>query len=321
MVWDSRPFLPARADGAKDSDQGDWFDPIKDPTMVRPGEHAAETSPTGDAAAAFRAAIRLKPDDAEAHYDLGVALGRQGRLYEAVAAFRAAIRLKPALAEAHYGLGSALYAQRKLDESVAAYREAVRLVPSDAMVQDGLAAALDLQGKPDERLQTTRPRRSGSRPDVLAWSRHATGVALGWQGRLEEAAVAFREAIGQKPDLAEAHGNLGLALAAMGRLEADLAEAHGNLDLALAALGKLEEAAVNSVRYRSTSPATPFRARPYRTLGQTLGAQGGSTTLSPSTARRSDSIRLGPAFRDLGDALNRQEKSDEAAATSARQPG
>ena len=31
--------------------------------------------------------------------------------------------------------------------------------------------------------------------------------------------MAFREAIGHKPDLAEAHGNLGLALAALGKPE------------------------------------------------------------------------------------------------------
>ena len=62
-----------------------------------------------EAIAAFREAIRLKPDLASAHYNLGNALRVQGKLDEAIAAYREAIRLKPDLAEAHYNLGLALY--------------------------------------------------------------------------------------------------------------------------------------------------------------------------------------------------------------------
>ena len=42
-----------------------------------------------------REAIRLKPDYAEAHNNLGIALTDQGKLDEAVAEYREAIRLKP----------------------------------------------------------------------------------------------------------------------------------------------------------------------------------------------------------------------------------
>ena len=48
------------------------------------------------------------PDDAAAHYNLGLALGDQGKLDEAVAEYRTAIRLKPDVAEAHSNLGNAL---------------------------------------------------------------------------------------------------------------------------------------------------------------------------------------------------------------------
>ena len=61
-----------------------------------------------EAVAEYRAAIRLKPDYAEAHYNLGIALTDQGKLDEAVAEYRAAIRLQPDYAEAHYNLGIAL---------------------------------------------------------------------------------------------------------------------------------------------------------------------------------------------------------------------
>ena len=61
-----------------------------------------------EAIAGYREAIRLEPDYAEAHYNLGIALQDKGQLDEAIAAYREAIRLKPDSAEAHYNLGNAL---------------------------------------------------------------------------------------------------------------------------------------------------------------------------------------------------------------------
>ncbi len=43
-----------------------------------------------DLIAEFRTAIRLKPDFAEAHYNLGIALRAEGKREEAVAEFRKA---------------------------------------------------------------------------------------------------------------------------------------------------------------------------------------------------------------------------------------
>jgi tetratricopeptide (TPR) repeat protein len=49
-------------------------------------------------------ALRLKPDYAEAQYNLGVALARLGRLPEAVGHWEQALRLKPDYAEAENNL-------------------------------------------------------------------------------------------------------------------------------------------------------------------------------------------------------------------------
>ena len=48
-----------------------------------------------------------------------------GKLDEAVAAYRQAIRIKPDYAEAHSNLGNALKERGNLDEAVAAYRQAI----------------------------------------------------------------------------------------------------------------------------------------------------------------------------------------------------
>src|ERR1700685_4575601 len=61
-----------------------------------------------DALHAFRKTAQLLPDDAVAHYNLGVALKSVVRLDEAVASYRRAVAIKPDYIEAHYNLGNAL---------------------------------------------------------------------------------------------------------------------------------------------------------------------------------------------------------------------
>ena len=77
-----------------------------------------------EAIAAFREAIRLQPDDAIAHYGLGVVLVGQGKVSEAMTAWREAIRLQPDYASAHFNLGIALRGQRKLKDALVAFRRA-----------------------------------------------------------------------------------------------------------------------------------------------------------------------------------------------------
>ena len=59
-------------------------------------------------AAAFREAIRLRPDFAEAHNNLGLVLIQSGDDAGGIAALREAVRLAPDYADAHANLGAAL---------------------------------------------------------------------------------------------------------------------------------------------------------------------------------------------------------------------
>jgi tetratricopeptide (TPR) repeat protein len=70
----------------------------------------------------FREAIRLEPDSAEAHHNLGTALTAQGKSESAIAAFREAIRLKPDMAPAHCNLGQVLHDRRRYSEALGELR-------------------------------------------------------------------------------------------------------------------------------------------------------------------------------------------------------
>ena len=61
-----------------------------------------------DAELSYRKAIEIKPDYAEARYNLGNLLKGLGNLKDAELSYRKAIEIKPDLAEAHYNLGNVL---------------------------------------------------------------------------------------------------------------------------------------------------------------------------------------------------------------------
>jgi Flp pilus assembly protein TadD len=111
---------------------------------------------TDEAVKAYREAIRLNPEDPEAHHNLGIVLGRQGKLGEAVAAYRQAIRLRPEFPEAHLQLGSALFALGKPDAAERAIRTAIRLRPGYLGAHLNLGDVLKRKGLFPEALEALR---------------------------------------------------------------------------------------------------------------------------------------------------------------------
>ena len=93
--------------------------------------------------ARYEAALRLRPDSADAHNNLGYALERiPGRLDDAIAEYERALRLKPDDAGAQINLGNALDAQGRTGEAVGHYETALGLEPDNAAAHFNLAVAL-----------------------------------------------------------------------------------------------------------------------------------------------------------------------------------
>jgi tetratricopeptide (TPR) repeat protein len=129
--------------------------------------------------ACYREALRLQPEDAETHNNLGIILLAQhrrmpegsrgahkpsgqgqelgqftgdapGRLDELTAHFERALIIKPDYAAAHANLGSALVEQGKLDDAIARLKYALTIEPNFAQAHHDLAVALLHQGGIDE---------------------------------------------------------------------------------------------------------------------------------------------------------------------------
>ena len=91
---------------------------------------------------ALQKAIRLYPQNAEAHYILGVLQKERGRFEEAERALQKAIRLNLQNAEAHYNLGVSLKERGRFEEAERAFQEAIRLNPQDALGSNSVADLL-----------------------------------------------------------------------------------------------------------------------------------------------------------------------------------
>jgi tetratricopeptide (TPR) repeat protein len=101
-----------------------------------------------DAAAEFSQAIRLQPDNADAHYNLGIALEQADRVQEAVGEFKETIRLRPDDADAHFNLGIALATLGQIDKSVAEFSEALRIRPDFPEAREAMERAMSLRQSP-----------------------------------------------------------------------------------------------------------------------------------------------------------------------------
>ncbi len=96
-----------------------------------------------------REALRLDPHLPEAHYNLGLALYRQGRSAEAERRWIRATTLDPGYAEAHYNLGALYYSRGDLDGALARFERAVAAHPSMATAHNALGIAAEARGELD----------------------------------------------------------------------------------------------------------------------------------------------------------------------------
>ncbi|MCK4651579.1 MAG: tetratricopeptide repeat protein [Methanosarcinales archaeon] len=200
-----------------------------------------------------REAIRINPDNAAAHYNLGVLLDNSERYDEAEKEYREAIRIDPDYVAAHSNLGVLLNNSERYDEAEKEYREAIRIDPDYVAAHSNLGVLLDNSERYDE---AEKEYREAIRTDPdYATAHYNLGVLLADLKRYDEAEKEYREAIRINPDDATAHYNLGVLLADLKRYDEaekeyreairadpDHAEAHGNLGALLLKTGRSEEA-------------------------------------------------------------------------------
>ncbi len=204
------------------------------------------------AAAAYRQAVTIRPDYAEAHNNLGVALERLGQFEAAVESCRRAIALKPNYIEGYNALGVALQRLGHFEEAVNCLRHVVEQRPNFVEAQSNLAAVLEKLGQTDEAI-TLLERAIALRPDIVG-AHVNLGRAYERQGRLSPAEDSFQRALTLDPKCTDAQLNVGLLQVRQGQIskgeqafrqalaiDPNCAAANLNLGLNLLQQGRLAE--------------------------------------------------------------------------------
>jgi protein arginine N-methyltransferase 7 len=183
--------------------------------MLMQGRHADALEPLANT-------VKLAPNDAQAHQNLGSTYLELERLAEAEACFRQALDLNPYYLPAHNNLGITLVKLGRFEEAETSYRRALALKPDFVEAHNNL------------------------------------GNVLKECGRLQKAADSYRQALALNPDFAEAHNNLGNVLLELGNIEKakasyqqalalnpDYARAHSGLGDILLRRGRTHDAVVH----------------------------------------------------------------------------
>ncbi|HEY4990114.1 MAG TPA: tetratricopeptide repeat protein [Opitutaceae bacterium] len=285
-----------------------------------------------DAVTLYSANLAQNPASWMSHNNLGVTLMNGGHASEAISHLEAAVRLRPDFADAHYNLGNALSSDpSRAGEAVTEYRTALGLEPRLNQARANLGRALAASpGGLSEGIDQLEAAVHGDLGGVDAAELHALLGALLSKvpGRLNDALVEFEAALRIEPEAAQVRDAFAVALARAGRpldavaeferaLQANPnnPEFHNNLGGVLMQLGRGSEAIA---QYRTAIGLNPDFLPAHVNLGQALRNQGDG---NEAVNEFQQALRLAPASADimnkLGSAYFRQGKIQEAAAEYA----
>jgi len=256
----------------------------------------------------------------KASYNLGVLRARQGRFREALPEFRAALRVRPDYADARFNVALLLARQGMTNAAREEYEKLLSIEPTHRAAGLNLGALLMQDQKWDEaaRHYATLIEQL---PNEVRFH-YNLGLCHVQLGDDDAAIVAFGRAVEIEPDYAEAHYNLALALKRVGRVDGSVEHFSRavalrpddpayryNLALALTDAERIDDAIA---QYRAAVELDPRYFRAYYNLGV---AELKSGRLEQARADFEAAVRIQPdgynANYNLGLTLL---KMDEAAA-------
>ena len=164
----------------------------------------------------LRGTVALAPADADAWYNLGVALTEANELQEALVALAESARLDPLRAATQNAIGVILIQRGDAQAAANAFRRATELDPRDARGWNNAGNALRALANVGD--AATAYRKAIELSPEYADPHNGLGVILVQSRRAPEAVRSFETALRLQPDFHEARLNLGIALQESGRV-------------------------------------------------------------------------------------------------------
>ena len=184
-----------------------------------------------EAIAECQRTLKIKPDFAAAHNNLGAAFvenrgrngpgGQNGAVEEAIAHYQRALQINPDFVQAQSNLGTALLLKGQVDEAIPHYQKALEIDPNYAEARYSLANAFLAEGRYNESIANYEAALR-IRPDYFE-AHYNLGRVLATIGKTDEALEEFNEALQAGGDSAKVHCALGSLLGRMGHREEAIA--------------------------------------------------------------------------------------------------
>lgn len=149
--------------------------------------------------------VKKRPQSARAHYNLGLALDRDGRTAEAIPHLQLAISLDPEATDlyvAYASLGAALGKLGQHEEAIKYFRESIRVQPQYAMAYINLGTAFLQLNRPQEAIPYFQEALR-LKPEMET-GYYSLGYALFQIGQLDSAISSFKKALQINPSFAPA---------------------------------------------------------------------------------------------------------------------
>jgi tetratricopeptide (TPR) repeat protein len=269
---------------------------------------------TEDAIRHYNEALRIKPDDGDARYNLANVLVRQAKYQEAIAQYREVLRSAPDHLMARNNLALCLIQTGERRAAIEQFQEILRLNPGFEAAKQNLAMLLAAEEKakiPAGGLPTPGPADGIPLEENMRLGQEAVK-----QGDLDSAVAHFGGAVRSAPNHVPARIGLGLALAYKGdidgairqfraavKLDPNNADVQNSLGVALMQKGQLDEAQTHLQRAIKINPRL---AKAHNSLGVLLARKG-----KPDEAveQFQEALRIDPSNQDAQKNLTLMQNS------------
>ena len=230
--------------GVITSDQGDWSKAAdmfqralpgstnSAPAHLELGEMFLRIGDFEKALSELKSVLQLDSKSAGAHQGLGLVYLQQGKLKYAADEFRRALEIQPGSLSIEKHLAQTLAYQHRWAEAAELLRKIAAANPNSVEAASSLATALaNIGDKAGAAVQFARARKLSDDEMLLlrAQGDRNWGVSLRSEGKLQDAAAAFRRALRDDESYCDAHEDLGEVL----WLQKDFAGAQAEFDAAV----------------------------------------------------------------------------------------
>jgi tetratricopeptide (TPR) repeat protein len=253
-------------------------------------QNLSQSGRFAEAIAECEKALKIKPDFAATHNNLGSALhenalsgdgarGQDGALDEAIEHFRKALQIKPDFTQARSNLANSLLQKGQVDKAIAQFQKILELEPTNAEAEFSLGNAF-LQKKREVYEAIAHYQKAVEISPDYAEARCSMGNAFVAVDKYREAIANYEAAVRIRPDYYDAHHNLGCVLATTGntsealkefyealRINGNSAETHFTLGALLRQMGRREEAVTHLTEALRLKPNYEQAKQALRELG------------------------------------------------------